>query len=211
MTELIKYIQNVQEDFSGKLGEIYEAALDENIPVVPKEVAKLLAFLISAKQPKRILEIGCAVGFSASLMAHYCDASIITIDRYEFMIERAKKNFDKLELNHRITLMEGDALEILAELEARVERFDFIFMDAAKGQYVNFFPYCERMLEQGGMLAADDILQNGTITRSSSGVARRQRTTHKRMRDFLKSVCHDERFVSSIVPIGDGMLLAVKK
>ena len=162
------------------------------------------------KQPKRILEVGTAIGFSALLMSEYGpeDCHITTIEKYEKRIPLAKENFAKAGKEDRITLLEGDAVEILKELEGT---YDFIFMDAAKGQYLNFFEDTLKLLNEGGILVSDNVLQEGDIIQSRFAVTRRNRTIHSRMREYLYILTHDDRIETSILPVGDGVTVSVKK
>lgn len=206
---LLEYLRTVQPEFSGLLGDLQRHALAEGFPIIPPETARLLSVLVSVKQPMNVLEIGCAVGFSASLIAtHMPDGgAVTTIDRYPFMIERAKVNFQKMGMTDKITLLEGDAKDILPALQSG---YDFIFLDAGKGQYLNFLPHCLRLLEKGGMLVADNVLQNGTVVMDPAALPRRQRSLHKRMNEFLWIISNTEGLETSIIPIGDGLSVTVK-
>ena len=166
--------------------------------------------LLAIKKPMRILEVGTAIGFSAILMAEYnpADCQITTIENYEKRIPIARANFKRVGKDHQITLLEGDATEVLKTIE---EPFDFIFMDAAKGQYVHFMPDVLRLLKKDGILVSDNVLQDGDIIESRYVVTRRNRTIHKRMRDYLYQLTHHEELVTSILPIGDGITVSVKK
>lgn len=208
--EVENFINDNLNYFSGKLGALQKNAYEEGFPVIKKATARFLATILTVKKPEKILEIGCCIGFSASLMAEYMPSGghITTIDRYDLMIDRAKKTFKDMDLEDRVTLLEGDALEILPGLS---EKFDFIFMDAAKGQYIQFLPYCIKMLNKGGILIADDILKDGYVALEKPQVPKRQRTTHKRMRDFLNTVKNADNLESSILAIDDGILFCTKK
>ncbi len=203
------YINSILNPFTGRLGELQETAYTEGFPVIKNATARFLATIIALKRPEKILEIGCCIGFSASLMSEFMAGGghITTIDRYDIMIDRAKQTFKEMELEKKITLLEGDALEILSEMD---EKFDLIFMDAAKGQYIQFLPHCVRMLNKGGALIADDIFQNGYIAMERQDIPRRQRTTYTRMRRFLHSALNSEGLVSTIIPVDDGLLLSTK-
>ncbi|OUQ60040.1 methyltransferase [Tyzzerella sp. An114] len=203
------YLRTVQPKYKGTLGEIQEEATEANVPIIPHETARFLSVLLTLKKPKHILEIGTAVGFSSSLMAQYIpeDGTITTIDRFEVMLKDARVNIERMGLTDTIKILEGDAADILPTLEGP---YDVIFMDAAKGQYGNFLPHCIRLLPVGGMLIVDDVLQGGDIAQSRFEVPRRQRTIHKRMRNFLWDISHSDLLESSIIPIGDGVALCVK-
>ncbi|MBO8434609.1 MAG: O-methyltransferase [Tyzzerella sp.] len=203
------YLRTVQPKYEGTLGEIQAEATEKNVPIIPHETARFLSVLLTLKKPKHILEIGTAVGFSSSLMAQYIpeDGTITTIDRFEVMLKDARVNIDRMGLNDKIKILEGDASDILPTLEGP---YDVIFMDAAKGQYSNFLPHCIRLLSVGGILIVDDVLQGGDIAKTRFEVPRRQRTIHKRLRNFLWDISHNDCLESSIVPIGDGVALCIK-
>ena len=168
-----------------------------------------LKVLLAVRRPIRILEVGTAVGFSALLFCEYAPegAQITTIEKYEKRIPVARENFRRGGKEAQITLLEGDAAEILSSL---TETYDFIFMDAAKGQYIHFLPDVMRLLEVGGVLVSDNVLQDGDIIESHYVVERRNRTIYKRMREYLYELKHDERLITSIVPIGDGATVSVR-
>lgn len=203
------YINKLQPLCDGILGDIQKEAYDAGMPIIPNEVVKLISFVLSVKKPKKILEIGTAVGFSSGLMCKFIQegGSVTTIDRYDIMIDKAKKNIERQKLKDKIKLIEGDANNILPTLE---DNFDCIFMDAAKGQYINFLPECYRLLNVGGILIADDILQDGNIAKDKNEVERRQRTIHKRMNSFLWEITHNPALVTSILTVGDGVALCHK-
>lgn len=206
---MLTYIRSLYTEPSEFLQELERQAHEDNVPVIRKEMQNLLAFLLEMKQPKRILEVGTAIGFSALLMNEYCPkADIITIEKYEKRIPIAKENFRIADKDKRITLLEGDALDIMKELE---EPFDFIFMDAAKGQYINFLPEVLRLLKKGGLLVSDNVLQDGEIVESRFVVTRRNRTIHSRMRDYLYEITHNEQLVTTVLPVADGVTLSVKR
>ena len=151
----------------------------------------------------RILEVGTAIGFSALLMAEYnpVQGEITTIENYEKRIPIAKENFRNAGREQQITLLEGDAAEWLKKLDGP---YDFIFMDAAKGQYIHFMDDVIRLLAPDGILVSDNVLQDGDIIESRYVVTRRNRTIHKRMRDYLYQLTHHEQLVTTVLPLGDG-------
>ena len=166
--------------------------------------------LLAVKRPLRILEVGTAVGFSAILMAEYdpVHCEITTIENYEKRIPIARENFKRAGKEKQITLLEGDATEVLKTLE---EPYDFIFMDAAKGQYIHFLPDIIRLLGEQGVLVSDNVLQDGTIIESRFVVTRRNRTIHKRMRDYLYELTHRDDLVTAVLPIGDGITVSSRR
>ena len=203
------FLRSIQPLYDGTLGEIQREANEGNVPIVPHEVARLLTVLLTMKQPKEILEIGTAVAFSAGLMSRYLQEGghITTIDRFEVMLKDARTNIERMGLQDTITILEGDAADILPTLAGP---YDVIFLDAAKGQYGSFLPHCLRLLPVGGLLIVDDVLQGGSIAETRFSVPRRQRTIHKRMRNFLWDISHHEALETSIIPIGDGVALCYK-
>ncbi len=207
---VLKYINEIQPLCEGELGEIQKLAYKENVPIIHNDVVRLLSFILSVKRPKFILEIGAAIGFSSALMSKYLkDGGFIdTIDRFDIMIEHFKENREKLGLTEKINLIEGDAADILPKLD---KKYDVIFLDGAKGQYIQFLPHCIRLLNVGGILIADDILQGGAIACDRFSVVRRQRTIHTRMRKFLNEICNNDILETSILTIGDGVALCYKK
>jgi len=166
--------------------------------------------LLVMNKPKRILEVGTAIGFSALFMREFMpkDGHITTIEKYEKRIPLAKENFKRFDTDERITLIEGDAADVLKRLEGP---FDFVFMDAAKGQYIHFLPEVLRLLETGGVLLSDNVLQDGDIIQSRFAVTRRDRTIHKRMREYLYTLKNHEQLETAILTLGDGVALSVKK
>lgn len=169
-----------------------------------------LKFLLKAHRPKRILEVGTAVGFSAILMSEYApkDCRITTIEKYEKRIPIARQNFIRAGKEDRITLLEGDAMEILKSLGGP---YDLIFMDAAKGQYIYYLPELLRMLPTGGILVSDNVLQDGDVIESRFAVERRNRTIHARMREYLYALTHCGELTTSILPLGDGVTVSVRE
>ena len=204
------YLMAIEPDDDIIIREIRNEALKNNVPIIKSEVKNLLRFLLATKRPNKILEIGTAVGYSSIIMSDFLNAGgeIVTIERSIKMIEKAKENIIKANKSHVITLLEGDASDILSTLE---DDFDIIFMDAAKGQYLTFFPQCIRLLKTGGVLICDNVLQDGTVAKSRFSVPRRQRTIHNRMREYLWQLNHNEELQTSILPIADGVTLSYKK
>ncbi|MBQ4537816.1 MAG: O-methyltransferase [Lachnospiraceae bacterium] len=192
------------------LDEIEKYAKETDVPIIRKSMQSLLKFLLAYAKPKSILEVGTAIGFSALLMSEYApsDCHITTIEKYEKRIPIARENFAKAGKEEAITLIEGDAMEVLKELEGT---YDMIFMDAAKGQYIHFMPEILRLLAPGGLLISDNVLQDGDIIESRFAVTRRNRTIHARMRDYLYELKHHDQLETCILPVGDGVTLSVKK
>lgn len=206
----VTYIHSLEEPENPILERIEQEALDAHVPIIRKETQSFLKALLMIKQPSHVLEIGTAVGFSAILMSEYMpeDGRITTIEKYEKRIPAARENFRRAGKEGRITLMEGDALEVMRTLEGT---YDFIFMDAAKGQYIHYLPEAVRLLSSGGVLLSDNVLQDGDVVESRFAVERRSRTIHSRMREYLYELKHHGQLQTSILPLGDGVALSVKK
>lgn len=206
---MVTYINSLDTGSGQFLDQLELQAKKDRVPIIRREMQSFLKVLLQIKKPTKILEVGTAVGFSALLMAQYTpeDTRIVTIEKYEKRIPVAKANFQAAGMDHRITLLEGDALEILREME---DSFDFIFMDAAKGQYIHFYPEVMRLLAPEGILVSDNVLQEGDLIESHFAVERRNRTIYKRMREYLYVLKHDERLETSILPVGDGAAISYK-
>lgn len=206
------YIKSFEPDLPDYLTELGEYGRRNEVPIIKKDAESLLRFAICTFKPENILEIGTAIGYSASYMLHFApDAKLTTLELSEDRIKDAKNTFKKNGLEDRVTLIEGDASETLSSLAEAGNEFDFVFMDAAKAQYSIYFEYIKKMLVSGGVLLTDNILQEGSVCESKFSVTRRDRTIHKRMRDFIRELMQDESFNSCIIPIGDGMLLSTRK
>ena len=207
---IVDYINSLDKGNSPVCNAIEKEALADGVPIIRKEMGNLLKVLLLLKQPQKILEVGTAVGYSSILMSENMpqNCRITTIENYEKRIPVAKNNFKRAGKEEVITLLEGDAMDILKELDGT---YDFIFMVAAKGLYINFLPDLLRLMPAGGLLISDNVLQEGDIVESRYGVTRRNRTIHTRMREYIYTLTHAEQLETSIVPIGDGITLSVKK
>ncbi len=192
------------------LNELENFAHQNHIPIIKKPVQGLLKLLLTIKKPMRILEVGTAMGFSALFMSEYAPTGceVVTIEKVEKRISQAKDNFAKHGQEKKITLLEGDAKEILSTLDSS---YDFVFMDAAKGQYLNFLPDVMRLLREEGLLVSDNVLQDGEVLESRYAVTRRNRTIHSRMREYLYQLTHRGDLCTDIIPIGDGVTVSYKK
>lgn len=203
------FIDSLDRGNTPFLDELEQYAISEQVPIIRKSTQSLLKFLVTYAKPKSILEVGTAIGFSALLMSEYAppDCRITTIEKYGKRIPVARENFRRAEKENAITLLEGDAMELLPTLEGG---FDLIFMDAAKGQYIHFLPEILRLLNAGGLLVSDNVLQEGDIVESRFAVTRRNRTIHARMREYLYELKHHPKLETVILPAGDGVTLSTK-
>ena len=197
---IVTYMHSLEKPNNNVLEEIEQQAHTDGVPIIRKEMESFLRVMLTITKPKRILELGTAVGYSAILMSEAIekDASIITIENYEKRIVQARDNFKKADKEDAITMLEGDS-------------FDFVFMDAAKAQYIHFLPEVMRLMKKGAVLITDNVLQEGDIIQSKYVVRRRDRTIHKRMREYLEVVKNHPELETTIVPIGDGITISVKK
>ena len=207
---MLDYILSLDKDSSPLVRTIEQEAIRDYVPIIRKESQSLLRVLLKIKKPGQVLEVGTAIGFSAILMGECLpeDSHLTTIEKYEKRIPVAKENFKRAGMENKITLLEGDAVEVLKGLEGP---YDFIFMDAAKGQYIHFLPEVLRLLAPGGILVSDNVLQDGDVVESRYAVVRRNRTIHSRMRDYLWTLKHMDGLETMVLPIGDGMTVSVKE
>lgn len=210
---IVEYIRALHEaPRSSLLANIeHQIAVEaETWPIIKPEVADFIKVQLSLVQPSTILEIGTAVGYSSIFMSSYLKegGKITTLERFDYMLRQARKNIKAAGLEDTIEIIEGDAAITLTQLPS--ESFDVIFMDCAKGQYINFLPECIRLLKPNGLLITDNVLHKGTVARSRYLIDRRQRTTHSRLREFLWTITHSDTLRSSVIPIGDGVALSYK-
>ena len=206
--EIVEFMRHRQEQVTGSLKELENFARKENIPIIPHETVAYFRFLMETIQPKNILEIGTAIGFSALLMAqHAPEAKITTIDRNPEMIGFAKENFAKFDNRQQITLLEGDAVDVLSTL---TETYDFVFMDSAKSKYIVFLPEILKHLEVGGVVVLDDIFQGGDIAKDIMEVRRGQRTIYRGLQRLFDETLYNPGLTASLVPLGDGILMLRK-
>ena len=207
---IVTFINSLDSKNSEILETIEKEALAASVPIIRREMQSFLKTLLLIKKPMRILEIGTAVGFSALLMSEYVPEGcrITTIENYDKRIPIARENFRRAGKEEQITLIEGDAAEVMKTLSGP---FDLIFMDAAKGQYIHYLTEALRLLPKDGVLVSDNVMQDGDVIESRFAVERRNRTIHARMREYLYELKHNEALVTSIIPLGDGVAVSVKQ
>ncbi len=207
---IVTYIHSLEKDNSQVCMDIEEYAHQTDVPIIRKEMESFLKVMLTIKRPTKVLELGTAIGYSAILMSECLPdgSTITTIENYDKRIPIARENIKKAGKEHMIKLLEGDAMEIIPTLK---EKFDFVFMDAAKGQYINFLPLVLNVMNKGGILIADNVLQDGDLIESRFGIERRNRTIHSRMREYMYTVKNMPELDTTIVPIGDGITLSVFK
>ena len=207
---MVTYIRSLEVPESAVIEAIEQEALRDRVPIIRKEMQSFLKVLLRIKRPMRTLEVGAAVGFSSILMSEYMPEGghITTIENYDKRIPIARANFKRAGKEEQIDLIEGDALEVMHGLEGP---YDLIFVDAAKGQYIHYLPEVMRLLGADGVLVSDNVLQEGDIIESRFAVERRNRTIHSRMREYLYELKHHDQLQTSIIPLGDGVALSVKR
>ncbi|CAG7840642.1 methyltransferase [Clostridium novyi B str. ATCC 27606] len=206
---ITNYIRSLIKEDNKILKELKEFAIKEHVPIVQDEVANFLKFMVLSNKPKKILELGTAIGYSSILMNIACNGQceITTIERDDNMVNIAKDNIVKYGFDDKIKILQGDCLEILPGID---EQFDLIFMDAGKGHYNHFLPHCMRMLKKDGMIIADNVLFRGMVA-SDELVKRRKITIVKRMRSYLEMVSSDENLITSVIPMGDGIAITTRR
>lgn len=209
---LTTYIDSISWQIPSYLQEVERQALADEVPIIRRSMQSLLQFLLMAGSPNAILEIGTAVGFSSMLMSECVPDTVVidTIEKVPVRIQNARANFEKYHKTDRIHLIEGDAGDVLQQLVEQGKRYDFIFMDAAKGQYPVFLPPILKLLPEGGILITDNVLQDGDIIESRYAITRRDRTIHGRMRDFLYTLTHMEGLRTVVLPVGDGAAVTLR-
>ena len=207
---IVTFINSLDTKNSEILEKIESEARAADVPIIRREMQSFLKILLMLKKPARVLEVGAAVGFSALLMSEYApeECRITTIENYEKRISIARENFRRAGKEEQIDLIEGDAAEVLKKLKGP---YDFIFMDAAKGQYIHYLPDILRLLPPGGCLVSDNVMQDGDVIESRFAVERRNRTIHARMREYLYELKHNDELTTSIIPLGDGVAVSIKK
>ena len=229
LQRISSFIRSFYPDETGMLNDLYIDAVSRGVPVIRQDTKELLRLLLSMKKPKRILEIGTAVGFSALFMSSCCpEAEIVTMELDPARAEEAGGNFrrftsgdpsgtpqgndpekavdeEKEDCPGRIRLLEGDASALLPQLEGS---FDFFFVDAAKGQYIVYLPEVLRLAAPGAVILSDNVLQDGTILESHFLVEKRDRTIHDRMREYLRALINTPELTTSILPVGDGVAVS---
>ena len=211
LSKVSSFIRSYIADDEGHLGEIYAEAVEQQVPVIRKETRELLKTQLLLLKPADILEIGTAVGYSSLYMTKWIPegSHITTIEISDERIKKAKQNIASMGKEQQITILEGDAAQVLKRLSDNT--YDFIFVDAAKGQYINFMPDSLRLLKSGGVLVSDNVLQDGDIIESHYVVERRNRTIYKRMREYMYELTHNEGLVTAVLPVGDGITVSAKK
>jgi len=214
VSEIVQdYIENYLRDLlppgSQKLAALRKAAEADEIPIIHPEVEKHIEMIITAMQVKKILEIGTAVGYSASAFAHFMgvDGHVDTVERNFKMVLEAKENFARMGVESQVNQLVGDAQEVVKELS---EPYDMIFLDGAKGHYIHLLPDCLRLLKAGGLIVSDNVLFKGMIA-SNELVIRRKITIVKRMRRYLKEISDHPQLLTSVLPLGDGLAISLRR
>lgn len=206
--KILEYLDIISPVNSKALEEIRAEAKRNYIPIIKRDTENFLKFVLKMQNPDSILEIGCAVGYSAAVMLENSDADIVTVEKMPERVEEAKRNIKYADFESRTSILEGDAGEILKSMFDKGEKFDFIFMDAAKAQYITWLPMVKKLLKESGMIFSDNCLQEGDLAESSFAIRKRDKTIHKRMREYIYLLLHDETLESWIFSIGDGVLLS---
>ena len=211
---IVAYMNSLAKELPAHLYELEKEAKKNKVPIIKKETQGLIRFLLKIQKPRHILEVGTAIGFSALFMSEYSpkDCKITTIEKVPIRLEEARKNLnqDRFPYRDKISLKEGEAEEILKGLVDSKEKYDLIFLDAAKAQYMNFLPMLIDLLDNEGLLITDNVLQDGTVVNSRYGIVRRDRTIHTRMREYLYAITHMDELETVILALGDGVSLSYR-
>ena len=207
------FLEKYREQPPEYLVDLEREALDADVPIIRRGTRDILRYMLRTARPDRVLEVGTAVGYSALFMKECLpeESHITTIEKVEMRLVEARKNLAQNDKNGRITLLEGDAADVLHELAKQGKEYDFIFMDAAKGQYLNFLPDIQKLLAQGGTLVSDNIFHEGDVLESRYAVTRRDRTIHGRMREYLQALMDIKEWETICLPNGDGMTISYRK
>lgn len=192
--------------------ELEKTAREEQVPIIRRATRDILGYMLRTKKPENVLEVGTAIGYSALYMKENIPKTsrLTTVEKVEMRLVKARENIARYDKDKQITLLEGDAAEVLKELAETGKKYDFIFMDAAKGQYLNFLPWIMEVLTCGGVLVTDNILHEGDILESRYGVTRRDRTIHGRMREYLQALKDMPELDTICLPLGDGLTISTK-
>ncbi|MBQ8318572.1 MAG: O-methyltransferase [Lachnospiraceae bacterium] len=211
MERISSFIKSFIKDDEGKLGQIYLEAVKNQVPVMRPETRELLKTQLIMKKPMQLLEIGTAVGYSSIYMSNYLaeGGKITTVELDEERVKIAKSNIIDMDKQDVIEVIQGDAYEVLKTLPDNY--YDFAFVDAAKGQYINYYPDVMRVVKSGGVIISDNVLQDGDVLESHFTVDKRNRTIHDRMREYLYTITHDDRLDTALVSVGDGVAISIKR
>ena len=206
---IIRYLRDTIPSPEGLILEMEEYAKKHEVPISQPESIRFVEVLLKIAGAKKILELGTAIGYSAIRMTRASGAEVVTVEISEEMAKIAQENFQRAECTDKVTLLIGDAREVVSDMEGE-ELFDAIFVDAAKGQYMEFFPHCERLLKKGGILISDNVLYKG-MTANDELVVRRKITIVRRLRNYLEMLKNNKNFSTALLPIGDGVALSFKE
>lgn len=206
------YFDSLRPDYPEYLNALEKEALRTEVPIIRRATRDVLRYLLKTKKPARVLEVGTAIGYSALFMRHCLPetSKITTIEKVEMRLVEARKNLERYDKTGQIELIEGDAVDVLQQLCEDRKTYDFIFMDAAKGQYLNFLPDVITLLEPGGVLISDNVLHDRDVLESRFAVTRRDRTIHARMREYLYTLMHHDKLETICLAEGDGMTISTR-
>ena len=207
------FLELFREEPPVYIQQLEQIARECGVPIIRRGTRDVLRYLLRTKKPERILEVGTAVGYSALFMMENMpeNSSITTVEKVGMRLADARRNFEKYDKRGRICLLEGDAADVLHDLMEQGRQYDFIFMDAAKGQYLNFLPDVVKLLVENGTLVSDNIFHEGDVLQSRYAVTRRDRTIHGRMREYLEVLTHHRELETICLPVGDGITISTKR
>lgn len=206
---IIRYLRDTMPESTGHIAEMEAFAKDNEVPISRPECIRLVEVLLKIKGARKVLELGTAIGYSAIRMTKACGAEVVTVEISEEMAEIARKNFQRAGVCDRVELIHGDAREVIRNIQGE-EMFDVIFVDAAKGHYMEFFTECQRLLKKGGILISDNVLYKG-MTATDELVVRRKITIVRRLRKYLEMLKNNKDFSTALLPVGDGIAISFKE
>lgn len=203
------YINGLIKDEDQKLEDFRKYCESRSLPIIHKEVGQFIKLTINQLKAKNIIEVGTNVGYSSIFMSHVMNdqGRIVTFERSEKFYEEALKNIEKFGLEKNIEVYFGDAVENLDHIDGI---FDMAFIDAAKSHYKTFFDKCCKMMKPGGVIISDNVLYQGMIA-TDDLVVRRKKTLVRNLRNYLEYISHDEKYITSVLPLGDGLAVTLIK
>lgn len=205
------YIETFNQEEDALIEEIEVYAKEHYVPIMARDGIETFIGLLALQKPRRILEIGSAIGYSAIRIARaFPNAMITTIERDVDRYEKAVAYIQRAQLTERIHIIEADALEFDCKTEL-VDTYDALFIDAAKGQYQRFFEKYVPYVESGGVIYCDNMFMDGLVLLEDENIPRRKRTMIRKLKQFTSWVMAHPDFDTYLLPIGDGLLIAIKK
>ncbi len=203
------YINSLISEENEKLDEFRKQCEERGLPIIHKEVGQFIKLVINQLNAKNIIEVGTNVGYSSIFMSFSMNnrGKVVTMERSEKFYQEALNNIKSYNLENNIKVHFGDASEILDQIEGT---YDIAFIDAAKSYYKVFFDKCSKKMKSGGIILSDNVLYQGMIA-SDELVVRRKKTLVRNLRNYLEYISNDDRYITSVLPLGDGLAVTLIK